>query len=137
LDVTPANFNYFEVLQYFFKNLVTNIIKLKKTYTIFLFAFNLMYVNSKQSNPPFFDQNSPFVLRVISSFELQIVTIINFKPHKLLNSSILNSIETTFCSLGLNFDGATFCSPNPSYNGSTFCFPIVYFNETTFCFLAS
>jgi hypothetical protein len=31
-----------------------------------------MYVNPKKINPPFLDQNSQFVLGVISPFELQI-----------------------------------------------------------------
>jgi len=69
---------------------------------------------------------------VISSFELQIVTVVNFKPHRLLDSSIFNYDETTFFSPGLNYDGATFCSPSLGCNGPTFCFLIVSFDEATF-----
>ncbi len=58
---------------------------------------------------------------MISPFELQIITIVNFKPHKLFDSSILNFDGTTFCSPGFNFDGGTFClwalkSPTPFFN---------------------
>jgi hypothetical protein len=88
---------------------VLDIIKLKKTCAIFLSAFNLMYVNSKTINPPFLDQNFEYVLRVISPFELQIVTIENSKRHKLFDSSILNSDGTTFCSACVNSDETTFC----------------------------
>jgi hypothetical protein len=71
---------------------------------------------------------------VISSFELQIVTIVNSKPHKLLDSSIFNSNGGTFCSLGVNFDGITFCSLNVDYDETTFCFRSLCFDEATFCF---
>jgi hypothetical protein len=45
---------------------------------------------------------------VISPFELQIIIILNSKPHKLLDSLILNFDGTTFCSVGRNFDGTYF-----------------------------
>ncbi len=83
------------------------------------------------------NQNSQSVLRVILSFELQFVTIVNFKPHKLFDSSIPNYDGITFYSSGFNYDGTTFCSLSPSCNGSTFCFPIVYFDQLKFCFWAS
>jgi hypothetical protein len=70
---------------------------------------------------------------MISSFELQIVTIINSKPHRLLDSSILSFDGVTFCSTGNNSDGTTFYFLNISCNGSTFCFLIIYSNEATFC----
>jgi hypothetical protein len=44
---------------------------------------------------------------VISSFELQIVTIINFKPHKLFDSLIFSFDGATFYSLGF-VNGTTF-----------------------------
>ncbi len=62
---------------------------------------------------------------MISTFELPIVTIVNSNPHKILDSSILNSNGTTFCSQGVDYDE------------TTFCFPIVCSNETTFFFWAS
>jgi hypothetical protein len=40
----------------------------------------------KQFDPPFFDQNSQSMLRVILPFELQTIIIVNFKPHRLLES---------------------------------------------------
>jgi hypothetical protein len=46
---------------------------------------------------------------VISPFELQIVTIVNSKPHKLFDSLIFS------------FDGATICSPGFNSNGTTLC----------------
>jgi len=45
-----------------------DIIKLKKTCTIFLSAFNLMYVNYKQFNPPFF--RSEFPIYIESDFTI-------------------------------------------------------------------
>jgi hypothetical protein len=71
---------------------------------------------------------------VISSFELQIITIIDSKPHKLFDSSILNSDRATLCSLGVDCDGVTFSSPNVDSDEVTFCFPIVYSDERTFYF---
>jgi hypothetical protein len=52
-----------------------------------------MYINSKT-----IDRNSQSILRVISPFELQTVIIVNFKPHRLLDSSIFNYDGTEFCS---------------------------------------
>jgi len=59
---------------------------------------------------------------MISSFELQIVTIVNSNPHKLLDSSISDSNGVTFCYQGVHYDE------------TTFCFPIVCSNEATFFF---
>ncbi len=126
--LTKKSHNFYHLMK------AVDIIKLKKTCTNFLFTFNLIYVIFKKINPPFINQNSQFILGVISSFELQIITIANFKPHKLFDSSIFNFDETTFCFSGLNFDGATFCSRSLNSNGTTFCFPIIYFYEVTFCF---
>ncbi len=54
---------------------------------------------------------------MISSFELQIVTIVNSKPHKFLDSSIFNFDEATFCSSCFNFAFQLFI-----YDEATFCF---------------
>jgi hypothetical protein len=71
---------------------------------------------------------------VISSFELQTITIVNCKPHRLLDSSIFGYNGATFCSPTLNFDGATFCSPTLGFDGTTFCSPSLGCNGLTFCF---
>jgi hypothetical protein len=65
----------------------------------------------KQSNPPLLNQNSQYVLGVISLLELQKVNIANSKPHRLLDSSTLG------------YHGITFCSPSLGYNGITFFLP--------------
>ncbi len=74
---------------------------------------------------------------MISLIELQIVTIINFKPHRLRNSSIHGSNGTKKFFPCLDFDGVAFCSLSPGCNGSTFCFTIVDSDEATICFYAS
>jgi hypothetical protein len=65
-----------------------------------------MYVDSKTT---FLNQNSQYVLEGISSFELQTITITNFKPHGLLDSSTFGSNGTTFCSPIVDSDEITFC----------------------------
>jgi hypothetical protein len=46
---------------------------------------------------------------VISPFELQTVTIVNFKPHTLFDSLIFSFDGVIVCSPGFNFDGTTLC----------------------------
>jgi hypothetical protein len=70
----------------------------------------------------------------ISSFELETITIANFKPHRLLNSSIPAFDGAKFCSPSPSYDGATFSSPNLGSNVVSFCFPIVNSNEATLYF---
>ncbi len=58
---------------------------------------------------------------MISSFELQTIIIVNFKPHRLLHSLIFNYDRTTFCSRIVYFGEAIFClwsskSPPPFFN---------------------
>jgi hypothetical protein len=57
---------------------------------------------------------------VISSFELQKISIANFKPHQLLDSSTPGSNGTTFCSPSLNCDGVTFCPPIVNFDEKIF-----------------
>jgi hypothetical protein len=45
----------------------------------------------------------------ILSFDLQITTIANFKPHGLFDSSTAGSDGTTFYSPIIDYDEATFC----------------------------
>jgi len=86
-----------------------------------------MYVNSKQSNPSFFNQNPQSILKI--------VILVNFNPHKLFDTSILILIfyETKFCSSSFKFDRTPFCSLIARSDVTTFCSATSWSNVITFC----